>query len=491
LISDVYKFANMRDNDTLTKAFSNAKRAEKSVMGIKPRLEDYEGIRSDIFREDYRQDNTIFRNMQKEKGKEDIDDLVKQIEKNLEIKYLRRINNVNRNEDRKRRVRCYRCNKEGHYANECKEEIECYTCGKKGHISTNCSNGNKDEKRENNRKNNEKRKSRINNIEVIYDGDTTEDDVTEDESILENEMEKKVYETRSGKRYRRNETIEEDEEEEERLRSQQSTEKRRQQQIKGLEKGYLKRMKENKCNICRETGHFSTDCPQAYCHKCKQFGHLESSRRFHPESKQISKNKQEIGESTEKKYQLMKHMFKNLPRVISKDKVYNELQKYEKEKGTYFLGKKNNSGYIPTVCEVNVQGVEAEAVLDLGSAVTVITKGLLDKTSYEINEKSKARFSRFAEQNGGQASLGRVKDMEFFVGDLKTKFDVEVVDSPVETFLLGVDWVDKVDPSIEPKKGFMNVERKGKRYEIPIRYMEKENQEEYESDIEEEEIYNY
>jgi hypothetical protein len=475
LIAVLYEKVIMKKNNTLAKAIENIRRAEKSVMGVK---------HEDPFLSKYTENSRVYENLQKEKAdKKSIDDLVEQMERKLEIKLLRKLNymgtdrrNRNNNDYSQRKYE--------------RRDIECYRCHKKGHIATACPEREQEEenKQQHYKKNNrrEKRGESVNNLRVIKNdyedyeyGDNEDDGYSEDErKVFENQMT-----TRSGKRLKRNETIEEDEEEEEKLRNELTPEEKRKRQIRGLEKGYMKRMKENKCSICKEIGHFATDCPKAYCHKCEKFGHLESSQRYHRKEKQTKKD-MVIGEQTKKNYQLVTHILKNLGKIITKERVYKELQKYEKGKDTYFLKNKGKPGYIPATCEVNIQGVEVEAVIDSGSGVTVITKGLLEKTPYEILEPSEARFVPFAEENPKRASLGIIKNMEFFIGDTKTIMDVEVVDSPVETFLLGTDWMNKEKPCLNFKRNIMTIKRKGEEYEVPIRYIEEEIEYEEESEDE-------
>ena len=51
------------------------------------------------------------------------------------------------------------------------------------------------------------------------------------------------------------------------------------------------------------------------------------------------------------------------------------------------------------------------------------------------------RLVPFGEEK--HASMGMIEDMEFFVGDVKTRAKVEVVDLPQQLFLLGTDWLHK------------------------------------------------
>ena len=148
------------------------------------------------------------------------------------------------------------------------------------------------------------------------------------------------------------------------------------------------------------------------------------------------------------------------------------------------------TNYKPTTCEINIQGYETEAIVDSGAAVTVITKGLMDKTSYEITGSSRTKLNPFGE--GKYPSIGIIKNMEFFIGNTKSKIDVEVVDFPEEMLLLGTDWIIKEKAAIDLDTGFMTLRKiGGKREFIPVTYKEKQQEienedEEYEEEYEDE-----
>ena len=81
-----------------------------------------------------------------------------------------------------------------------------------------------------------------------------------------------------------------------------------------------------------------------------------------------------------------------------------------------------------------------------------------------------------------------IKEMEFFIGDMKTIMDVEVVDLPDEIFILGVDWIKRERVKIDLEKEILSIQKGNRDFEIPLNYIDEEiNNEDEES--EEEEIY--
>jgi hypothetical protein len=123
----------------------------------------------------------------------------------------------------------------------------------------------------------------------------------------------------------------------------------------------------------------------------------------------------------------------------------------------------------------------------------VITRGLAEQLPYDW-KPSRTRLIPFGE--GKHASLGVIEDMEFFVGDSKTRAKVEVVDLPQQLFLLGVDWLRKEKGTINFEREELRLKRDSDYERIPIKFVEHdeyedEYEEEYEEEFEDREILSY
>ena len=192
-----------------------------------------------------------------------------------------------------------------------------------------------------------------------------------------------------------------------------------------------------------------------------------------------------IDETTEKECRIAEHIVKDLPKMIKKKALYKSIQRF-REKGVKYLQKNGKPEYIPTTYEVNIQGIETDAIVDSGAAATVMSSGLLNKIPYEITKSSKVNFTPFGK--GKYTSLGIIEEMEFFIGDVKTIMDVEVVDLPDEIFILGVDWIKKEQGKIDLEEDILLIRKRNRDFKIPLSYIDEEiNEEDEES--EEEEIY--
>ena len=150
-------------------------------------------------------------------------------------------------------------------------------------------------------------------------------------------------------------------------------------------------------------------------------------------------------------------------------------------------------------CDIYINNEKLSAVVDSGAATSIMTKKLMDKLGYKINEPSKLTI---VTANGSRIrSLGKINRVPLELEDEFIPTTFQVLDSVDDTLILGNDWLQKVQAVLNWKKGTLTIHGANAPLITPIRYT-RENQEssdsseisssdEYESedDLEEATIY--
>jgi hypothetical protein len=357
----------------------------------------------------------------------------------------------------------------GHYANRCPEK-ERDENNERNNSRRHNTNGNERKNRNN---------KSLNFCRATFEEEEALDSEDSSSDSEYSEDEKQVFlNTRSGKRYRNDDFMESDEEDEnqtrrENINKNQDIQNKRKE---ALQKARAKNRQKNICNRCGIQGHFATECERVQCPRCGQMGHEWNRCPKYPHEK---KERKKIEESTQLKEQLdfIKYIIKNVTKTVQKRKMYELIKGYEKR--VNYVEKMGKTDYTPTKCDVNIQGYETEAIVDSGSSVTVMTKGLMDELSYEITSPSKTNLNPFG--NGKYPSLGIIKDMQFFVGKREFSTNVEIVDLPEKMLLFGTDWLKGEEVKIDYNKDCLEV---GKNNSVPIYFGEEVriDDEEYEDD---------
>ena len=138
LSSIYYANAIAMTSANLAEAIRNAKNSERGIL------------RQTFPEQKQEQPNKIYQEIQKKDVKsEEIDELTKAM-KEMKIQLMKSFNGGNSyekrnrgyNNDNRREIICYRCEKKGHYSSNCEEEgeMKCYNCGKSGHMAKACKN---------------------------------------------------------------------------------------------------------------------------------------------------------------------------------------------------------------------------------------------------------------------------------------------------------------------------------------------------------------
>ena len=87
-------------------------------------------------------------------------------------------------------------------------------------------------------------------------------------------------------------------------------------------------------------------------------------------------------------------------------------------------------------------------------------------------------------------SLGKILNMELSLNGENTSVTVQVMESRDRTFILGNDWLKKVDAQIDMKKGSVNIKGTEGYVNIPVEFSTKreESDEDTDEEYEEEEL---
>src|ERR1043166_1969688 len=383
---DVYKFANILDANTLLDAIKNAKKAERSIQGTKPDIGTPEKYRIDNRIHDYTNpNNKIYKKMQE--PEDSMDDLVKAMEKKLEIRMLealnknnnnqnngrnqnfnRNRNNNNRNNGTKNKITCYNCGKNSHYANECtKKDITCYGCNEKGHYANECPN-----KEENSRESQGRdRKNRNNQRNVNYLKAFSKEMEKDDFKMNDSEREIFLGKTRSGRPIKRIRfENEETEDEDENMEDVVITKNKKQNNIERMQNA---RRAKWVCSRCAKTGHFGTECPKLRCSRCDQQGHsydkcptlnvprVKKSKKKNPTSvmEKIEENIRGLNAQgilervlNEKCFSIAETM-KFAPNL--KKELREAIKKYNDEGKIKYINAEDKSKYTPIKCVSNIK----------------------------------------------------------------------------------------------------------------------------------------
>src|SRR5256714_9460450 len=515
LLSAIYPLAILGDQSTLERAVESAKRGEMSALGnlqqIRPIMNQGESVNLE--------GNRVYRDMRKEKTDKDIDELTKQMQRMVTL--------MERQDTRSSwRNRNYDENNQGN-----RRTIVCYICNETGHISPNCPNNrrrnddyqNRERRNENYRNRNRGSGNRNENNRHAYflSANREEQDALEQEDSSSEEYseedERKMYEieTRSGRTFKpydrrdkgkrterpkerkvefreMGEPMEEDEESDKRQTKDKNEINRK--KIKALQQAREKVRQKNVCNRCGTQGHWGTECPRLQCTRCGKKGHeWNKCMEFPLQTKPRKRKEIIIDESMKRRYEFTKYILKNLPRVSFEEnlkhipkyqeKLYDVIQKYDGEKVNY-LRRNGEPKYTPVTCEVNIQGIETEAIVDTGAGATIMSKELMKEAQYKIDEPSNVNLTPLGDEKF--RSLGRINDVRFFMGNVEVTATVEVIDLPGKIFLLGTDWIREERVNIDFRNDILNIEKNGKEYDIPIRYLEEEEYSESEEEYEEE-----
>ena len=91
---------------------------------------------------------------------------------------------------------------------------------------------------------------------------------------------------------------------------------------------------------------------------------------------------------------------------------------------------------------IQIKRTPVIAILDSGAAVSIITKKLMDKLRLSPDAPSETVVIT---ANGMRTkALGQISNLKISIQDLVIPIQLQVIESREETFLLGIDWFEKI-----------------------------------------------
>jgi hypothetical protein len=500
LLPMYYANATVGTSTNLAEAIKNAKNSER-------------GILRQLFPEQRQeQTNKIYQEMQKKDVKsEEVDDLTKMM-KELKIQLMKRQDRNSGYEKRdrgynnssRREVTCYKCGKKGHYSPDCEEEeeIKCYKCGKNGHIARACRNEGNQTKYG--------MKNRERNLNYIGIHSSEGRRIREDESSSDEDEEKRVYpiSTRSQKygnastNIRRDRTnnfqqrkmdklaendrrrLNSESRKELELRDEESEDEvmtdTGNKRLNGIRKALEGKRKKNKCKRCGGIGHFVPDCPTL----------TEKEKKWYNEERERNREKRK-GKS--RKYIEFEEEFDILssPCGLTVGQAMKYIPAYKQHvKRVFKKGKQGeNVNYIKSSegerssamrCNAGIEGRVVEVIIDSGAEVTAMSRGLMEKLGYEIEEPSNIIIKSANDQRN--RSLGKINNVEILLEGEDIVTDVEVIENADKLLILGNDWIKENVRNIDIENEEMKIRGKYGTRVIPIEFTKEIDEEEYESE---------
>src|SRR5437764_7292220 len=236
--------------------------------------------------------------------------------------------------------------------------------------------------------------------------------------------------------------------------------------------------KKNKCKRCGGIGHFVTDCLTL----------TEREKKWYGEERQRNKEKRK---EKLKKYVEFEEEFDimNAPCRLTVSQAMKFIPSYRKHvKRVFRKGKQEeNVNYIKSSeeersslmrCNAEVEGKVVEAIIDSGAEVTAMSRRMMEKLGYEIEELSNIIIKSANDQK--ERSLGIIRRVEILLKGKEVIMDMKVIESSDELLILGSDWIKRNVKNIDIDKEEMQIKGKYRIQVIPIEFTREIDEEEEE-----------
>src|SRR5436305_2573960 len=259
--------------------------------------------------------------------------------------------------------------------------------------------------------------------------------------------------------------------------------------MNAIKKALEEKRKKNKCKKCEGIGHFVPDCSTLTEEEKKWYG----KERQQNKEKRKEKLKKYVG--FEEEFDIM-----SLPCRLTVSQTMKFIPAYRKHvKRVFRKGKQGeNINYIKSSegekssvmrCNAGMEGKVIEAIIDSGAEITAMSRGLMEKLGYKIEELSNIIIKSANDQK--ERSLRIIKRVEILLEVEEVTTDIKVIENSDELLILGNDWIKRNVKNIDIDNGEMRIKGKYRIQVIPIEFT-KENddeEEEYESEKDMREAY--
>src|ERR1043166_1359868 len=144
---------------------------------------------------------------------------------------------------------------------------------------------------------------------------------------------------------------------------------------------------------------------------------------------------------------------------------HQELRNVSEETDDEIEYKRKTNKSIAVKTDVKINETMIRAISDTGAARSVMSKALMKKLRLKIQKPSLLRFKLADESR--VPSLGEL-ETEIVVNRVKILIRVQILESPDDDLLLGVDWFSNVNAKIRSEEHTLKIKYKNRKAEVPI-----------------------
>src|SRR3954449_4705438 len=140
-------------------------------------------------------------------------------------------------------------------------------------------------------------------------------------------------------------------------------------------------------------------------------------------------------------------------------------------------------------CNAGMEGKVIETIIDSGAEITAMSRRLIKKLEYKIEEPSNIIIKSANDQK--ERSLIIIKRVEILLEGEEVITDMKVIENLDELLILGNDWIKRNVKNIDIENGEMRIKGKYGIQVIPIESTKEidDEEEEYESEEDIREVY--